>query len=104
MATLPLPDLFLVLTTSGHKIGCRQGLTVPADIDTAATQALLEMHKLAHLPSNTATIDATPNIAIVACRMDSVLTKQLFRVNVTMHACANLDGMSLSDDMLAEAS
>ena len=103
LTSLPLPDLFITLVTSGREVGRRQGLAEPELLDAAASRALLEMRELAHLPSNTVTIDATPAADNVARRIDSALARHLFRV-ATTHVCANIDGMTLSDSSLAKAS
>ena len=93
----------MVLTTSGREVARRQGLTSPTALDAVATTALLEMRELAHLPANTMIIDATPDASTVANRIDTVLQKAIFCVNQSIVA-ANLDGMSLSNLPLAEAS
>ena len=66
LTTLPLPDLFVTLSTSGREVGRRLGHTTPHSLDDAATNTLLKMRKLTHLPSNTVTIDATPAADCVA--------------------------------------
>lgn len=98
-----MPDLFLTLSTSGREVGRRQGLTSPSTLDDAASHALLEMRELAHLPTNTITIDTTPAADNVAHRVDSALSRHLFRVS-PVHVHANIDGMALSDFSLIEAS
>ena len=66
LTTWHLPDLFVALSTSGREVGRRLGHTTPHSLDDTATNALLEMRELAHLPSNTVIIDATPAADCVA--------------------------------------
>ena len=63
------------------------------------------MRELAHLPSNTAFVDATPQPDVVCQHIQTVLARTIFRVQpMELPVQANFDGMELCEDTLAQAS
>lgn len=63
LASLRLPDVFVVLGATGREVARRQGA---ADIDQAGPAALKEMRQLELLPGALLGLDATPPLASVS--------------------------------------
>jgi hypothetical protein len=92
LTTLPLPTFHIVLHTSGVTVG-RRHPTLHHTPEAFSPHALRQMGLLAHLPAPSFPIDATPEAAIVAERVQRLLGQRAFRVQAATVEKAEINGM-----------
>ena len=81
LATLHLPDLHLVLLTSGRETGRRGAALAGVTVDDGACVALTHMRELLLMPGDLVTIDVTTASAeTTGARIDAAIRRKLFKV------------------------
>ena len=94
LAILKLPDVTVVLTTTGREIARRQGHQDIA-LNEFGTKALREMRELMLLPGTVITADVTPTVPITAAKFTRMLNSRLFSVKTTTPDAAEAEACAV---------